>query len=317
VVPKPRTRRKTRDSADKGRGHADDHGDTSVADDDDHRPNLVTGASGPMDIDRRSAAAVTTTAEADVAGFLDTQQIMLPFSDTPIINRNKEFRKKGGARGSGRRSSLGSRGRRASSLIENGQSALPHREVDAAEFYKHIEADGLSEPRRMRQLLVWCGERALSEKPPHGTHGSSAVLGGKKMGVVDGDESGVWLTMTTAARAIQDQLLKDFGQKSEFSDWFPREDTPKALLVLKPNPRNVDHDVKIAELEASIARFVEFTPGHSSGTSTANPVSQIKRRDQSMESTHQAPTRCATAICGWRSYQGAFARGNFARRRGS
>ncbi len=102
------------------------------------------------------------------------QTIALPFSDTPVINRNKELRRKGGQR----RSSVGMRGRRASSLIDNGHSALPHREVDAAEFYKHIEAEGLPEPRRMRQLLVWCGERALSEKPPHGSANSSAILGG-------------------------------------------------------------------------------------------------------------------------------------------
>ncbi|KAK4452338.1 Mis12-Mtw1 protein family-domain-containing protein [Podospora aff. communis PSN243] len=165
----------------------------------------------------------------------ESQQIALPFSDTPIINRNKELRKKGGASGS-RRSSLGMRGRRASSLIDNGHSALPHREVDPSEFYKHISAEGLSEPRRMKQLLIWCGERALSEKPPHGSHGSSAVLG---------------------ARAIQDQLLKDFGQRSEFSDWFSREEEPQRPVVLKPNPRNIEHDAKIEELEARINRLKE------------------------------------------------------------
>ena len=104
----------------------------------------------------------------------ESRQIALPFSDTPIINRNKELRKKGGKR----RSSLGMRGRRASSLIENGHSALPHRDVDASEFYKHIEAEGLPEPRRMKQLLVWCGERALPDKPPLGSLNSNAVLGG-------------------------------------------------------------------------------------------------------------------------------------------
>ncbi|KAH8881563.1 hypothetical protein GQ53DRAFT_702042 [Thozetella sp. PMI_491] len=168
---------------------------------------------------------------------LTSQQIALPFSDTPIIARNKEMRKNHRASG-GRRSSLGMRGRRASSLIENGHSALPHREVDPAEFFKHIEAGVLSEPRRMRQLLMWCGERALSEKPPHGSHGSSAVLG---------------------ARAIQDQLLKDFGSRSEFSDWFSREDAPKPPVptVLKPNPRNIEHEAKIAELEAKIKRLKE------------------------------------------------------------
>jgi kinetochore protein Mis13/DSN1 len=102
--------------------------------------------------------------------------IALPFSDTPIINRNKELRKKG--TGGARRSSLGLRGRRASSLIDGGHNAIPHREVDTSEFYKHIEAEGLSEPRRMKQLLTWTGERALGEKPSHGDPDSAAALAG-------------------------------------------------------------------------------------------------------------------------------------------
>lgn len=174
------------------------------------------------------------------------QKIALPFSDTPINRKNKEFRKKGGTGGGagGRRSSMSMRGRRASSLIESGHSAIPHREVGAAEFYKHIEAEGLSEPRRMKQLLTWCGERALSEKPKHGTAGAPAVLG---------------------ARAIQDALLKDFGSRSEFSDWFSREDEPsdaatggkpKRPVIVKPNPINVEHEQKIAALEERIKRLV-------------------------------------------------------------
>jgi kinetochore protein Mis13/DSN1 len=58
------------------------------------------------------------------------------------------------------------------------------------------------------------------------------------------------------ARAIQDQLLKDFGSRSEFSDWFSRDEEPKRPVVLKPNPRNIEHDAKIAELEARIERYV-------------------------------------------------------------
>ncbi|KAG7000243.1 Kinetochore protein mis13 [Fusarium oxysporum f. sp. conglutinans] len=159
--------------------------------------------------------------------------IALPMSDTPIINRNKEMRKKGG--NSNRRSSLGNRGRRASSLIESGQTTIPHREVNPADFYKHIEAEGLTEPRRMKQLLTWCGERALAGKPPHSTPNSNAILG---------------------ARAIQDQLLKDFAARSEFSDWFSREDDgPNAPVVLRPNPRNMELDEKLAQLETNIKRL--------------------------------------------------------------
>ena len=48
----------------------------------------------------------------------DVTKIALPFADTPIIRRNKEMRKTN----SSRRSSLGMRGRRASSLIDTGRS---------------------------------------------------------------------------------------------------------------------------------------------------------------------------------------------------
>lgn len=50
----------------------------------------------------------------------DATKISLPFADTPIIRRNKEMRK--GAEIGSRRSSLGLRGRRASSLIDAGKS---------------------------------------------------------------------------------------------------------------------------------------------------------------------------------------------------
>ncbi|KAK2755194.1 kinetochore protein mis13 [Colletotrichum kahawae] len=182
--------------------------------------------SEPMDVDRRSTPRVLNDS-------VESAKIALPISDTPVINRNKEMRKKGGGN---RRSSTGMRGRRASSLIESGHNAIPHREVETAEFYKHIESEGLMEPRRMRQLLTWCGERALSEKPPHGKTGSNAVLG---------------------ARYIQEQLLKDFANKSEFSDWFSREEGPKVPVVYKPNPRNIEHQEKIEQLEAKVKRLKE------------------------------------------------------------
>ncbi|KAI0446198.1 Mis12-Mtw1 protein family-domain-containing protein [Xylaria telfairii] len=186
----------------------------------DREPETV---STPMDVDK-----VQRTEEVSEA-----RKIALPFSDTPIINRNKEMRKKTG----NRRSSVGMRGRRASSLINSGHSAIPHREVAASEFYKHIEADGLIEPRRMKQLLTWCGERALAEKPPLGSLNSNAILG---------------------ARAIQDQLLKDFSSRSEFSDWFAREDVaeaPRPPAIVKPNPRNIEHDEHIVSLEERIKRL--------------------------------------------------------------
>jgi outer membrane biosynthesis protein TonB len=182
-------------------------------------------------------------------------KIPLPFGETPVLRRNKEMRKLSAEKS--RRSSSGMRGRRASSLIEAGNSrgtwifflsrvyaqsfvscfprllvlgwfhpltlcfcarvaagyefniealksddsdfnhadidsrrhetsehrennedhirkteeanrnpvdtAVPHDQVETNEFYKHISQD-LVEPKRMRQLLLWCGHRALPEK---------------------------------------------------------------------------------------------------------------------------------------------------------
>jgi kinetochore protein Mis13/DSN1 len=146
----PKKRKITRFSTGKTQTSGRGINDTGLEAGDDDAIDMV----GETTVDETSRSTVDASKHSTV--------ISLPFSDTPIINRNKELRKKGNG---ARRSSLGLRGRRASSLIDNGHSAIPHREVETKEFYKHIEAEGLSEPRRMKQLLTWTGERCMGETP--------------------------------------------------------------------------------------------------------------------------------------------------------
>jgi kinetochore protein Mis13/DSN1 len=211
------------------------------------RPNESSRLQSGTDVGDYDTIDVVRTPDAEEKS--KSTMISLPFSDTPIINRNKELRKKGNAT---RRSSMGMRGRRASSLIENGHSAMPHREVESSEFYKHIEGGALSEPRRMRQLLTWTGERALGDKPSHGDPDSAAHLAGKH--VFPRLQQTARLTAT--ARVIKESLLKDFANKSEFSNWFSREDSAPAKIIKKPNPRNVEIEENLAGLEARIKRYV-------------------------------------------------------------
>ncbi|CRG86163.1 kinetochore protein Mis13/DSN1 [Talaromyces islandicus] len=163
-------------------------------------------------------------------------KIALPVADTPVIRRNKEMRQERAGKGQ-RRSSLGMRGRRASSLIDSGTSnAIPHKEVSTAEFYKHIASEGLPEPRRMKQLLTWCATRAMDKKPSR----SSSV---------DDDAR-------REARVIKEQLIDDFANKSALSDWFSREDAPTPTVVVKkPNPKNIQNAEKIKKLEEQILRL--------------------------------------------------------------
>ncbi|KAL5119978.1 hypothetical protein ACEQ8H_002076 [Pleosporales sp. CAS-2024a] len=162
----------------------------------------------------------------------NAQRIMLPFADTPVINRNKEMRK--GSKEGQRRSSTGLRGRRASSLIDSGMSnALPHSEVEVRDFYKYIE-QSLPEPRRMKQLLTWCGSRALPEKPSGNVKNANAIM---------------------AARAIQQELIDDFANKPELSDWFSREETAAPTVIKKPNPQNEKNKATLEELEEEVDRL--------------------------------------------------------------
>lgn len=118
-------------------------------------------------------------------------------------------------------------------MVLTALTALPHDQVDTAEFYKHIASD-LPEPRRMRQLLIWCATRAMSDKRGRSEDASARL----------------------AARVIQEELLKDFSTNSQLSNWFEREDVnPPAVVVKKPNPKNIQNADKIKELEEQIQRL--------------------------------------------------------------
>lgn len=159
--------------------HAKSHQNTARSPRPEARPRPVT-------VEKKRKLHVNGVEEEE-----KTMKIHLPFQDTPVIRRNKEMRKDS-AEGH-RRTSSGMRGRRASSLIDEGRGngkhsiqqlpyslklgtqdvianerivipALPHTEVSSADFYKHISSD-LTEPRRMRCLLGWCGARSLPPKP--------------------------------------------------------------------------------------------------------------------------------------------------------
>lgn len=61
----------------------------------------------------------------------EISKIALPFADTPIIRRNKAMRAESGQR----RSSLGNRGRRASSLIDSGRSSGKIRSLSVSSLH--------------------------------------------------------------------------------------------------------------------------------------------------------------------------------------
>lgn len=118
--------------------------------------------------------------------------------------------------------------------IANCCVALPHSAIEVADYYKYIE-QSLPEPRRMKQLLTWCGSEALPEKPSGDVKNANAIM---------------------AARAIQQELIDDFANRPELSDWFSREETAAPPVVKKPNPTNERNKSTLEELEEELKRYV-------------------------------------------------------------
>src|SRR5690242_7378317 len=86
----------------------------------------------------------------------------------------------------------------------------------------------------MKQLLTWCGSQALPEKPSGEVKNANAIM---------------------AARAIQQELIDDFANRPELSDWFSREETAALPVVKKPNPTNEKNKITLQELEEEIKRY--------------------------------------------------------------
>lgn len=92
------------------------------------------------------------------------------------------------------------------------------------------------------------------------------------------------------ARVIQEELLKDFADRSEMSDWFGREEAqkPEETLPLRPNPKNAHNTTKIEELEAQIRRYSRSDVDVSGFMTDTNP--RLKSERKSLEALLRPPS---------------------------
>ncbi|KAK9455450.1 Mis12-Mtw1 protein family-domain-containing protein [Dipodascopsis uninucleata] len=171
-----------------------------------------------------------------------TTIISLPLTDTPIIRRNQQLRQHAP---NGRRSSLGMRGKRASSL-SGGLVAVPHSDISSNEFYKHLDSD-LPDPHRMKQLLTWCAQRTIEREKNK-----------KSMG-----------TASKIAQVIEEEILKDLTEGRISTSWWSRlEDEEEPKL---PNPQNIANKEKLSEFSKRLERLKAEKKSWSSIRSETRP----------------------------------------------
>ncbi|KAG8730928.1 hypothetical protein FRC12_019996, partial [Ceratobasidium sp. 428] len=141
----------------------------------------------------------------------------VPISDTPVIVRNREIRQASQSR---RRSSLSSRGKRASQSLSSGL----------------LDPD-LPDALRLRQVLCWTTSRASDQPQPDSSRkSSSSDLPPLSPALTDVLKS---IQSASAKRIASGQINTAIGPPQ------PREGKP-----LAPNPRNTINAQAISRLEA-------------------------------------------------------------------
>ncbi|RUP49537.1 Mis12-Mtw1 protein family-domain-containing protein [Jimgerdemannia flammicorona] len=156
--------------------------------------------------------------------------VAIPINETPMIRKNQEIRN------GKRRSSFSMRGKRASS-IGNGFVALPHASILPEDFYKHISPE-LPGPVRMKQLLAWCGRRAIDAQRRTGSGKQAAEF----------------------AKEIQEDVMNALINSQLNTSWYHRradhdEKEESCSSEKKLHPQNVENAQKVTFYEATLKRL--------------------------------------------------------------
>ncbi|KAH3686870.1 hypothetical protein WICPIJ_002154 [Wickerhamomyces pijperi] len=222
-----------------------------------------------------------------------SMQVPLAVDDSPIIRRNKEMRETT----QNRRSSLGRRGKRASS-IGNGFSATPHDAIPTEELYKHIDQD-LPEPQKMRQLLTWCSSRVLE---------ADSRKHIKQKNLVPQSD----ITTLNIAKMIKEEIVKDLKDGKINTSWWTQHaeganevgqeerDQEQVDLPKKPNERNILNATlletlkeKLAELKKDVSEWEALESEHGKNIKSLNfefddaSVSQMDKRVNINNNQHE------------------------------
>ncbi|KAG9305460.1 hypothetical protein G9A89_021178 [Geosiphon pyriformis] len=152
--------------------------------------------------------------------------VAIPLAETPMIRKNQEIRK------GRRRSSLEMRGKRTST-IGMGIMLKPHASLDPKEFYRHIKVE-LPGPHKMKQLLVWCGQRAIEKQKAK-------------------DEN-----ILKIAKIVEEEILNKMMNNQINTSWYNRkiihdlnQDSPQK----KQHPQNIENEKKLREYEDTLSRL--------------------------------------------------------------
>lgn len=135
-----------------------------------------------------------------------------------------------------RRISYNNRGKRVLS-VGNGFVGVPHQDVPSEDYYKLLDTS-LPEPHRMRQLLIWCFKRLLTQEERNNKNNISTTE----------DQ-----TVFNIAKVIKEEVLQDLISGQVSTSWYDRDardshhydEIYSNKEITLPNPLNVTNQQNI------------------------------------------------------------------------
>lgn len=146
-----------------------------------------------------------------------------------------------------RRTSYYQRGKRILS-IGNGFEGLPHDDVPTSEYYKLLSPQ-LPEPRRMRQLLIWCFRKKLNQEEQRKHQRKK-------------EKSTEATTVFSIAKVIKEEVLRDLTEGQIETTWYnvnhdKSKSSNNGVYKSLPNPQNKAIEENLDLCRSKIAKLQE------------------------------------------------------------
>ncbi|KAG7662443.1 uncharacterized protein J8A68_004091 [[Candida] subhashii] len=151
---------------------------------------------------------------------------------------------------------------RYDNLPSSGIITEPLKNIDVKDYHKFLDPL-MSEPDKMRQLLIWCMKKEMEddEQQPH------------RDAAIQSDER----TAYNIAKVVKEEIIKDLIEQEVSTNWYDSNNTNLNSSVLLPNPQNTSTLLDIETYSKQLEQLrEEKMKWRRAFESSINEVNQIR-----------------------------------------
>ncbi|CAG8545961.1 4908_t:CDS:2 [Ambispora gerdemannii] len=119
-------------------------------------------------------------------------------------------------------------------IVSNNNKVKLHANLDEHEFYRHVDPQ-LPGPIKMKNLIVWCGQRAIEKQKSQENSSEKHIL--------------------SIAKVVQEEILSKLMNGNINISWYHRKDKYAKEPPKQQHPRNIQNENRLKDYEETIANL--------------------------------------------------------------